>query len=668
MLMHRRALREEVNFVRASWPVNVRPVFLTLLLPTAISMSFRSRLPAPAQFPIVGVALVLGLLAGCASAIPGLGPWPEGEEGRGGVAGADTLALSPGESPNVGGGGALGWAETTLRSMTLREKAGQLMMPFLIGNFSPVGSSSHVRMLEMIEEHGIGGVVMSVGSPSEVAVKLNHFQERSRIPLLVGSDLESGAGFRLRGATFLPGTIDLGGATRFPSFMAVGAANDARLAYQMGRVTATEARAVGIHVPFAPVLDVNDNPDNPIINIRSLGEDPRAVARLGTAFMRGIQDHGADATGKHFPGHGNTETDSHLELPVIRADRARLDSMELFPFQQAIDAGMGGVMTAHISVPALDGDQGDPATLSHDVLTGLLRGDMGFDGLIYTDAMDMYAIDRAYGRREATVRAVEAGADVILMPPDVGEAVTAIVEAVESGRISEVRLDQSVMRILRLKEELGLHESPLVDTGEIPERVGIPEHMERAQEVADRSITLLRNEDDLLPLLGTRTARVLSVTYRRPSDLMAGRVLNGRLRETYPRLVTAEVDLDTDPDVYEGLLARARRSNLVVVSLHVATVSYSGSVAIPDEVTDFIRELAESGVPHVVISFGNPYLIRDFPNVRAYLLAWSGAAVSQRAAGRALFGELEIQGRLPIRIPPDYRVGDGIRVPVREER
>ncbi|MCK5651894.1 MAG: glycoside hydrolase family 3 C-terminal domain-containing protein [Gemmatimonadetes bacterium] len=631
-------------------------------------MSLRATLSLRAHFPIVGTALVFGLLAGCASAIPGLGPWPEGEGGGGGVAGADTLAPSPGATRGIGESGALSWAETTLGSMTLREKAGQLMMPFLIGDFSPVGSRSHDRMLEMIQENGIGGVVMSVGSPSEVAVKLNHFQERSRIPFLVAADLESGAGFRLQGAVFLPGTIDLGGATRFPSFMAVGATGDARLAYQMGRVTATEARAVGIHVPFAPVLDVNDNPDNPIINIRSLGEDPRAVARLGTAFMRGIQDHGADATGKHFPGHGDTETDSHLELPVIRADRARLDSMELFPFRQAIDAGMGGVMTAHISVPALDGGQGDPATISHDVLTGLLRGEMGFDGLIYTDAMDMYAIDRAYGRLEATIRAVEAGADVILMPPDVGEAVAGIVQAVESGRITEARLDQSVMRILRLKEELGLHESRLVDVGEIPEKVGIPEHVERAQEVADRSITLLRNEGDLLPLLGTRTAPVLSVTYRRPSDLMAGRVLNGRLRATYPRLVTAEVDPDTDPEVYEALLARARRSNLVVVSLHVTTVSYSGSVAVPEEVTDFIKELAQAGVPHVVISFGNPYLIRDFPDVQAYLLAWSGAAVSQRAAARALFGELEIQGRLPIRIPPDYRVGDGIHFPVRRER
>jgi len=198
--------------------------------------------------------------------------------------------------------------------------------------------------------------------------------------------------------------------------------------------------------------------------------------------------------------------------------------------------------------------------------------------------------------------------------------------------------------------------------------VGIPEHVERAQEVADRSITLLRNEGDLLPLLGTRTARVLSVTYRRPSDLMAGSVLNGRLRETYPRLVTAEVDLDSGPEVYEALLARARRSNLAVVSLHVTTVSFSGSVAVPDEVTDFIGDLAEADVPHVVICFGNPYLIRDFPDVQAYLLAWSGAAVSQRAAARALFGELEIQGRLPIRIPPDYRVGDGIHVPVWRER
>ncbi len=537
-----------------------------------------------------------------------------------------------------------------------------MVMPWVLGDFAPEGSRSRRRIVHLVEDLRVGGAVVSVGSPTEVAAKLNDLQRRAGVPLLVASDLETGLGFRLRGAVFLPGAIELGGATRFPSLMALGAAGDADLAYEVGRITALEARAVGIHVPFAPVLDVNSNPDNPIINIRSFGEDPGQVAELGSAFVRGLQEHGTLAVGKHFPGHGDTETDSHLALPVIRADRARLERVELRPFRAAIGAGIGGIMTAHIAVPALDGGEEEPATLSRHVLTDLLRGEMGFRGLVFTDAMDMLAVRRRAGPGEAAVRAVEAGADVLLMPPDVEAAIRGVVEAVESGRLTEDRIDASVRRILRAKERLGLHREREVSLEAIPRTVGIPAHAAVAQEVADRSLTLLRNRGNLLPLRGTRTARVLSVTYRRPSDLLAGRYFDGRLRSTYPRLVTATLDLDTPVEVYEGLLRRARNSRLVVVSLYVTAVSYSGTVAIPEELADFIRALGRTRVPHVVISFGNPYLLRDFPDVQAYLLAWSGSEVSQRAAARALFGEIGIRGRSPITIPPLAAIGDGIQL------
>ena len=225
------------------------------------------------------------------------------------------------------------WVERTLAGLTLRQKIGQLIMPWVLGDFAPEGSPSHDRILGYIEDQGIGGLIMSVGSPTEVAAKLNDFQGHSDIPLLVAADLETGAGFRMRGAVQMPGTIELGGATDFPSLMAVGATADPNFAYEMGRITAREARAVGIHIPFAPVLDVNNNPDNPIINVRSFGENPEEVAGLGAAFVRGVQENGAIATGKHFPGHGDTETDSHLGLPAILHSRARMDSVELFPFR-----------------------------------------------------------------------------------------------------------------------------------------------------------------------------------------------------------------------------------------------------------------------------------------------------------------------------------------------
>jgi len=555
------------------------------------------------------------------------------------------------------------WVERTLSGLTLRQKVGQLIMPWVLGDFAPEGSPSHDRILEYIEDQGIGGVIMSVGSPTEVAAKLNDFQAHSNIPLIVAADLETGAGFRMRGAVQMPGTIELGGATDFPSLMAVGATADPQLAYEMGRITAREARAVGIHIPFAPVLDVNNNPDNPIINVRSFGENPEEVAGLGAAFVRGVQENGAIATGKHFPGHGDTETDSHLGLPAIPHSRARMDSVELFPFRHAIEAGMGAVMTAHISVPSLDGGVGDPSTLSSAVLTDLLRGEMEFDGLLFTDAMDMSAISRGYGAEEASVRAIEAGADVILMPPSVERAVEGIAAAVESGRIDASRIDASVRRILETKKQMGLDTDRVVQIDQIGQVVGIPAHTQVAAEIAERSITLLHNGGNLLPLLGTRSARVMSVSFRRTSDVLAGRYFNARLRQTYPRLTTAGLDVDSGPALYESLLRQARQQALVILSTYVTAFSQSGSLALPEEVVDFAGQLTEIGVPHIVVSFGNPYLITELPDVRAYMLAWSGSEVSQTAAAQALFGEIEISGRVPTRIPPLYEMGDGIMIP-----
>lgn len=626
--------------------------------------------------------LLLGLsgvwvLSACSTGGPGAGAPGAAEPPPDTVPapGADTLA--PGEMPELPQEDTLpaaeappaqAWSDSVLGTLSLQEKAGQLLMPWTLGDFAPEGSASRRRILDMIQELGVGGVIVSVGSPTEVAVKLNQLQEDSRLPLLVAADLERAAGFRFRGIVYLPGPISLGGATEFPSLMAVGAAGDEELAEEMGRVTAVEARALGVHVPFAPVLDVNNNPENPIINIRSFGERPEEVARLGAAFVRGVQGAGAIATGKHFPGHGDTDTDSHLDLPLIDVSKERLDSVELPPYRAVIREGIGGIMTAHLSIPSLTGDERLPSTLSPRVLTDLLRGEMGFGGLIFTDAMDMYAIDRRYSREEAAVRALEAGADVILMPPDPRAARDGIVSAVLTGRISEERLNESVGRILEAKEALGLHRQRTVPPEQVARKVGIAEHEEAAQRVADRSITLLRNEKNLLPLLGTRSARVLSVTYRGSTDLMAGRVLNVSLRARYPRLVTAEVNRDTPPDVFQSLLARARGSNLVVVSLFVAVVSYSGNVAIPESTAGFIQALAREGIPHVVVSFGNPYLLKEFPEAQTYVLGWSGTEVSQRAVGKALFGEIEIRGRTPTRIPPDFDIGDGIMVPMRESR
>lgn len=559
---------------------------------------------------------------------------------------------------------ALSWAEATFAQLTLREKVGQLMMPWVLGDYAPEGSPSHERVAEYVHNQGIGGVIMSVGTPLEVAAKLNDLQGHARIPLLVGADLETGAGFRMRGAMYMPGSIDLGGATQFPSLMAVGAAGEERLAYEMGRITAIEARAVGIHIPFAPVLDVNNNPENPIINVRSFGESPTDVSRMGIAFIRGVQENGAIATGKHFPGHGDTDIDSHLALPIILHDRARMDSIELRPFKAAIDAGMGAIMTAHISVPSLNGGVSEPSTLSSMVLTDVLRTEMGFDGLVFTDAMDMSAIARQHSAGEAAVRAIEAGADVILMPPDVAAAIEGIVDAVHSGRLTEARIGESVMRILDAKESVGLPSARFVALDRVGSLVGIPEHSAIADEVAERSITLLKNDRNLLPLRGTRSASVLSVSFRRQSDVLAARSFNRVMRETYPRLSTVDVESDADESTYANVLRRVRGQDLIVISTYS---SYAGAVDALDDLADFIDQVRRSGVPHVVVSFGNPYLVSSFPDVQAYMLAWNGSDASQRAAARALLGGIDISGRVPTSIPPLFTLGDGLRVPMKTQ-
>ena len=633
--------------------------------------AYRRRRPQRIALLLPLALLWVLVLGACASAPPAEEtPAPEAEVPPVSVQDPIPVVPGPGEAapPADGVAEAVGgpsWAQRTLAELSLRDKIAQMIMPAVLGDYTPEGSPAHERVVALVEGEGIGGIIMSVGTPTDVAVKLNDLQRHARVPLLVAADLETGAGFRLRGAVHSPTNIALGGATEFPSLMAVGAAGSTELAYEMGRVTATEARAVGIHVPFAPVLDVNSNPENPIINVRSFGEDPLRVAALGEAFVRGVEEHGAVATGKHFPGHGDTETDSHLELPVIRASRARMDAIELVPFRRAILAGMGGVMTAHIAVPSLSGTNGTPATLSHRVLTDLLRGELGFQGLLFTDALDMGAIDRGFPRGEAAVRAVEAGAGVLLMPPDVSTAIAAVEAAVAAGRITEARIDASVLRILEVKERLGLAAARTVSVDEVFQKVGIPAHVAVAEAVAQQSLTLLRNERGLLPLLGTRDARVLSVSYRRANDLLAGRYFNARLRSVYPRLTTTDVFQDTGSPVYDGLLRQARASQLVVVSLYVTAVSYSGTVAVPDRASEFISRLARERIPHVVISFGNPYLLREFPEAQAYLLAWSGAEVSQQAAVRALLGQADVTGRTPTRIPPSYEIGDGIQLPAR---
>ena len=473
---------------------------------------------------------------------------------------------------------------------------------------------------------------------------------------------------RINHSYAIPSLLPQGGGTSFPPTMAFGAAGDEDLAFEYGRITAEEARAVGVHWLFAPVLDVNSNPDNPVINTRSFGEDPEAVGRLGTAFIRGARQGGALTTAKHFPGHGDTRTDSHIELPVIAADRDRLDRVELRPFGMAVSAGVDAVMTAHVAVPAVLGDD-RPATMSSFFMTELLRDEMGFDGILFTDALRMGAITDGYGAGEAAVLALEAGSDVLLAPDGIGATIDAVTSAVESGRVTRARIDVSVRRLLEAKARLGLHRGSQVDPVAVAERVGTAGNRTVAERAAASSITLVRDRDGALPINAVR-APVLSITYARSDDLLAGRNFDGALRNFAGRLLTARVEPDTPWPVYDSLLYAARGGlangadavGAVVVGAYVPPRSGAGSVGVPAGFGAFVERLyqIEDGPDVVVVSFGNPYLLSALPGADAYLLAWGGHEVSQRAAARALVGAAEIAGRLPISIPPLHRAGEGL--------
>jgi beta-N-acetylhexosaminidase len=550
-----------------------------------------------------------------------------------------------------------GWADSVVATLTLREKAAQMVWPTVWGNYVATDDPEWIRVQRWVRDEKVGGFTMSVGSPLDIAAKLNAMQRMSTIPLLIGADLEYGAGMRARGGYFMPGGHELGGAVAFPPQMALGATRDTALAYRQGQITAIEGRAIGIHIDYAPVLDVNNNPANPVINTRSYGADPQLVAAMGSAFVRGLQANGMIATGKHFPGHGDTEVNSHLALPVVGASRERLDSVELVPFRQAVRAGIGAIMSFHGAMPALD-PSNDPGTLSRIVLTDVLREEIGFSSMIISDAMDMRGVLDRYGAREAAIRAVAAGADVLIQPLDVTETIDAVVAGVTSGRYSEARLDSSVMRILRLKERLGLHRSAEVSLDSVRTLVGRAEHQAAANEIAERSVTLVRDSTGVVPL--RRGARVVSVTFARRSDFLAGRTFDAELRATFPQLRSEFIDADEPDARLERVLAATRDADVVIIGSYVSHAWNATTVEAPRAFADLVRRADDGGARALVISFGNPYLLQQVPDTKAYLVAWGGLPVSQRAAARAVTGQSAIGGRLPIPIPPNTPFGAGL--------
>lgn len=535
--------------------------------------------------------------------------------------------------------------------MTLRDKIAQLVQIRVPGKFLNRHSPDYLRIEEQVRNNHIGGLVLFAGNVYESAILLNDLQSISKLPLIVSSDFERGASFRISDTTSFPWT------------MALGAAGSEQLAYRQGFVTARESRALGVHWIFAPVMDVNNNPDNPVINIRSFGEDPNLVARLGAAFIRGAQKGGVLTTAKHFPGHGDTATDSHIGLPVVEADMARLQSLEFIPFKRAIDAGVDSIMTAHVAVPLVTGEAKTPATLSSAILTDTLRNTLNFRGIVVTDALEMAGISDTYWCGLAAVRALQAGADILLLPPDATIAINEVERAVKRGDISSARIDASVRKILDAKSKLRLPKNRLAPLRPIGDIVSSPESIALAQEIANRAVTVIKDDQHLLPISPLTNKRIFSLVLSFDSESAPGSSFQSEMNRRFPSIRTSWANARISEEQLANIDRSLNNADLIICTMLSRLTTGQKSADIPDQHQQIIRKILDAQKPVVWIALGNPYLLRIVPQLGTYLCTFSYSDNSQAAAAKALAGEISVSGKMPVSIPGISTIGAGLEIP-----
>lgn len=547
-----------------------------------------------------------------------------------------------------------------LRGMSLHDKVAQLVIMPVYGEVTNTRSATFRKYQHFVRDLHVGGVIVTGhitngtvrnAEPFAMAALLNRLQKASRVPLLVGADFERGTSMRVTSTT------------AWPYSMAFAAAKDLEGVKYEGAETAREARAMGVNWLFAPVSDVNNNPDNPIINIRSYGEDPAEVSSFVQAFIAGAHSDAHNpvlVTAKHFPGHGDTAQDSHIGLAKLDADRDRIESVELAPFRAAISAGVDSVMTAHLAVPALE-PENEPATVSSKIITGVLKEELGFHGIVVTDAMDMEGLASLYDTAEASTRAIEAGADVLLMPKKAEDAINGVMAAVQRGRISRQRIDESVAKVLAAKARLGLNRKKVVDLDGIDDIVDSPEAEERAQQVSDRAVTLVKDEKDALPLRHPETTCLIAMTESRRGQ--QGQRLIEEVKKRAPNMLTVTVDPGMSKDDLDQVSQKTGGCTQIIAAAYVTVSAYRGNVAMAGSFPDFLNGLIAGKAPVTLAALGNPYLVRAFPNVSSYVTTYSPTPTSEAALAKALFGEIAITGRLPVSIPGVAKYGDGVQLP-----
>ncbi len=538
--------------------------------------------------------------------------------------------------------------EQIIRKMTLREKIGQMIVMPLNGEFGNVNSQKFKEMRRQIVDLHVGGFTLFRGEANSIAVLTNEAQKLAKIPLTFSADYERGLRMQLRTGT--PFTTNMG----------VAAAGDVQAAYNQGKIICEEMRAIGANWLFAPVADVNNNPDNPVINIRSFGADPQRVGEFVAAETRGVRDGNCLATLKHFPGHGNTATDSHIGLSTISGTRADLNATEIVPFKTAIDGGVESVMTAHLAVPNVTNDN-LPSTLNPKILNDILRKELKFKGIISTDSMEMGAITKAYPNGASAVMAIKAGVDVVLFPPDVDAAIVAIETAVKQGEITEERLNESIRRLLNAKYKIGLFRNRFVDLTAATLMVEKPENVAEANRVAEKSITLLRNENNFLPISKEAARKTLFVIIAADDDPIEGATFSSEIIKRQPNAKIAKLDFRSNADDYAKVLADAKNYDSIILAPFVKRAAAKGTVALPETQVAFVKKMLDFDRKKVaVVAFGNPYMIRQFPEAKTYAVTYAIEEVAQTAAARVMFGEVPFAGKLPVNIPDLFQIGAGI--------
>lgn len=530
----------------------------------------------------------------------------------------------------------------------LREKIGQLFIVPASGRFINKDDRHFKELKDLVTKYHIGGIIFMRGDIYGQAMLTNKLQKMSKIPLWITQDMEFGAAMRVSGTT------------RFTPAMGVGSTGNPENAYLIGKYTAREAKALGVHQIFAPVLDVNNNPDNPVINIRSFGEDPELVAAFGKAYIEGVHSEGLVATAKHFPGHGDTDSDSHIDLPIVNHDYSRLDSVELIPFRSAIEAGITSVMTAHIAFPKISKEPGIPGTLDRTILSEILTDSLSFDGLVVTDGLEMSGISSKYSAGQAVVKALHAGADIMLISPDIFTAINEVIAAVQSGEITEERIDISFRKFLLWKMEYGLFDSEnQVDLDKLDDIIASHENEAVARKVARESITILENKNSIVPIDPNRFRSILVVGVADDSEGTTGSNFVGDLRDFHPDVSFYAYDERSSTTDEQLIIQKARDVDLVIVGsfINFKTGSF---IHYSKRQLNFLRKLLRVKKPSVHVAFGNPYVLKELPGMDVHMVGWDNTRNQTAAAAHALFGAHDVTGKLTINIPGYHSIGDGL--------